>query len=177
MQVLFDVAKHFSPSIIFIDEVDGMMSKRDATNDHEASKRFKNELLTQIDGLEEMRGVFLLASTNLPWCVILAIIHARLLYIINSLIIRELDSAFLRRFERKLMLGLPDLLTRVEMIRQLLSPDIKANGTPQKWSNEVLNQLAELSEGFSGDELRIAFKEATMGLIRQAINSTNKSND
>lgn len=61
------MAKHFAPSIVFIDEVDSLMSLRDVNVEHEASKRFKNELLTQIDSLEDVRDVFLLASTNLPW--------------------------------------------------------------------------------------------------------------
>lgn len=61
------MAKHFAPSIIFIDEVDSLMSSRGVNVEHEASKRFKNELLTQIDGLEYVPDVFLLASTNLPW--------------------------------------------------------------------------------------------------------------
>lgn len=63
------MAKHFAPSIVFIDEVDSLMSKRDVNIEHEASKRFKNELLTQIDSLEDIQDVFLLASTNLPWYV------------------------------------------------------------------------------------------------------------
>lgn len=88
---------------------------------------------------------------------------------------REIDPAFLRRFERKLMLGLPDSSTRVEMIRQLLPAEVMNNKAHHQWSTAVLQELAELSEGFSGDELRIAFKEASMHLIRQAISSTHKS--
>lgn len=45
------------------------MSKRDCSSEHEASKRFKNELLTHIDGLDEMHNVFVLGSTNMPWYV------------------------------------------------------------------------------------------------------------
>lgn len=67
VRVLFDVAKYYAPSIVFVDEVEGLMSRRDSSADHEASKRFKNELLTHIDGLDEMHNVFVLGSTNLPW--------------------------------------------------------------------------------------------------------------
>ena len=64
------MATFYAPSVIFIDEIDGLSSKRDSTTDHEASKRFKNEFLTQIDGLDDDKlNVFLLASTNLPWLV------------------------------------------------------------------------------------------------------------
>lgn len=61
------MSKFYAPSVIFIDEIDGLSSKRDAPTDHEASKRFKNEFLTQMDGIENTPNVFLLASTNLPW--------------------------------------------------------------------------------------------------------------
>lgn len=69
IRVLFDVAKLYTPSIIFIDEIDGLASQRDCNVDHEATKRFKNEFLTLIDGVgtEDGAGVFLLANTNLPW--------------------------------------------------------------------------------------------------------------
>lgn len=69
IRVLFDVAKLYAPSIIFIDEIDGLASQRDCNVDHEATKRFKNEFLTLIDGVatEDGAGVFLLANTNLPW--------------------------------------------------------------------------------------------------------------
>lgn len=66
-QVLFDLAKFYAPSVIFVDEIDGFTSRRDAASDHEASRRFKNEFLTQIDELEDVNNVFLLASSNLPW--------------------------------------------------------------------------------------------------------------
>lgn len=66
IRVLFEVAKHYQPSIIFIDEFDGLSSKRDAVHEHEASKRFKNEFLIQIDNIDDS-NVFLLANTNLPW--------------------------------------------------------------------------------------------------------------
>lgn len=69
IRVLFDVAKLYAPSIIFIDEIDGLASQRDCNIDHEATKRFKNEFLTLIDGVGTDDGaeVFLLANTNLPW--------------------------------------------------------------------------------------------------------------
>lgn len=70
MRVLFEVAKFHSPSIIFIDELDSLTSKRNS-REHEASKRLKNEFLSLLDGLEssddERRKVFILGSTNMPW--------------------------------------------------------------------------------------------------------------
>lgn len=62
------MAKFNAPSIIFIDEFESLASKRDSAHDHEATKRFKNELLIQIDELDSHNEqVLLLANTNLPW--------------------------------------------------------------------------------------------------------------
>lgn len=67
-QILFHMARFYEPSVIFIDEFEGLASNRSAAGEHEASKRFKNELLMQIDQLDsEQTNVLLLASSNLPW--------------------------------------------------------------------------------------------------------------
>lgn len=66
--ILFTMAKSSAPAIIFIDEFESLASRRDSPNDHEATKRFKNELLVQIDDLDTNTGhVLLLANSNLPW--------------------------------------------------------------------------------------------------------------
>lgn len=62
------MAKCSAPSVIFIDEFESLASRRDSPNEHEATKRFKNELLIQIDELDcSGEHVLLLANTNLPW--------------------------------------------------------------------------------------------------------------
>lgn len=62
------MAKFYEPSVIFIDEFESLASNRSASGEHEASKRFKNEFLMQIDELDSGEtNVLLLASTNLPW--------------------------------------------------------------------------------------------------------------
>lgn len=62
------MAKLSAPAIIFIDEFESLASRRDSPNDHEATKRFKNELLIQIDDLDLSAGnVLLLVNSNLPW--------------------------------------------------------------------------------------------------------------
>jgi SpoVK/Ycf46/Vps4 family AAA+-type ATPase len=73
MRVLFELAKYQQPSIIFIDELDSLTSKRCAATEHEATKRLKNEFLSLLDGLESDASgkVFVLGSTNLPWFVLI----------------------------------------------------------------------------------------------------------
>lgn len=63
------LAKLYAPSVIFIDEFECLATKRDTSSEHEATKRFKNEFLIQIDELdaEENGHVVLLANSNLPW--------------------------------------------------------------------------------------------------------------
>lgn len=80
VRVLFELAKHYEPSTIFIDEIDSIMSQRDA-GEHEGSRRMKTELLIQMDGLvKNKEKIFLLAASNLPW---------------------DLDMALLRRLEKR----------------------------------------------------------------------------
>lgn len=70
-QVMFDLARYHAPSTIFLDELDALASKRDGghhSNEHEASRRLKTELLIQLDGLSQTEDqVFFLATSNLPW--------------------------------------------------------------------------------------------------------------
>ncbi|KAJ6636373.1 Katanin p60 ATPase-containing subunit A-like 2 [Pseudolycoriella hygida] len=124
IRVLFDVAKFYAPSIVLFEEIDGLTSCRDLY-EHESAKRFKNEFLAQIDGL-------------------------------------DIDPAFLRRFEQKLLIGLPNGDERKQLIQHFLP-------SSQNWSTESNTKLSHLSKGLTGDEIRIACKEATMQKIRQAI--------
>lgn len=62
------MASYYAPSIIFIDEVESLVSERSGPNEHEASRRFKTQLLTELDGVTSRDGVvFLLANSNVPW--------------------------------------------------------------------------------------------------------------
>ncbi|XP_062563634.1 katanin p60 ATPase-containing subunit A-like 2 [Armigeres subalbatus] len=144
IRVLYDVARFYAPSIIFIDEFDGLASRRDSIGEHEASKRFKNEFLALIDGLDsgtDEERVFLLASTNIPW---------------------EIDPAFLRRFEKKILIDAPGKEGRLAIIHELIP-------VTTTWERKLLDNLAERTENFTGDEIRIACKEASMMMIRERI--------
>lgn len=75
---------------------------------------------------------------------------------------RDIDPAFLRRFERKILIELPDAKDRLEMFKSNL-PEIET------WDDYCLNQIADSTGYFTGDEIRIACKEASMMLIRENI--------
>jgi katanin p60 ATPase-containing subunit A1 len=82
IRVLFDLARYHAPSTIFLDELESIMSHRSSDGgEHEGSRRMKTELLIQMDGLSKTNDhVFLLAASNLPW---------------------DLDMAMLRRLEKR----------------------------------------------------------------------------
>lgn len=67
LRVLFDVARFYSPSVIFFDEIEGLTSRRDSATEHEASRRMKSEFLGLLDGFTPSNGIFVLCNTNLPW--------------------------------------------------------------------------------------------------------------
>lgn len=71
LQVLLDLAKHYAPSVIFIDEIDwtAIGSDDSSASKSEPSRRFRAELLARLDGLLTMENanILLLAATNIPW--------------------------------------------------------------------------------------------------------------
>lgn len=140
------MARQYSPSIIFIDEIEGLTTSRDTCTDYEASRRFKNELLTLMDGLDAniYRGVFLLCNTNLPWLI---------------------DDAFLRRFEQKILISLPTEEDRIELIKQYIP-------ATRTWPESNFQELAMISEGFTGDDIRLIGKQTDMIQIRKALHQS-----
>lgn len=83
---------------------------------------------------------------------------------------REIDEAFLRRFERKILIDLPSDENRANILTHLL-PCTKS------WSTSQMKELIESSDGFTGADLKIACKEASMIQIRNKIQSQYKSVD
>ncbi|OWZ02708.1 Katanin [Phytophthora megakarya] len=73
VRILFDMARYYSPSIIFMDEIDAIAGVRGGAQEHESSRRVKTELLVQINGVssgdpaDPGNRVMVLAATNLPW--------------------------------------------------------------------------------------------------------------
>jgi len=91
IKLLFEKARRKRPSIVFFDEVDALCGKR---KDHHLSSDtgMKNEMLLQMDGFDKNDSdVLFVAATNAPW---------------------NLDPAFIRRFERRISIPMPDLSAR-----------------------------------------------------------------
>ncbi|XP_050068608.1 spastin isoform X1 [Anopheles maculipalpis] len=142
VRALFAVARELQPSIIFIDEVDSVLSERNS-NEHEATRRLKTEFLVQFDGLpanSEVDKIVVMAATNRP---------------------QELDEAALRRFPKRVYVTLPDRDTRELLLRRLL----QKQGSPL--SDSELAQLALLTEGYSGSDLTALARDAALEPIRE----------
>ncbi|XP_021941023.1 katanin p60 ATPase-containing subunit A-like 2 isoform X2 [Zootermopsis nevadensis] len=146
VRVMFELARYHAPSTIFLDELDALASHRDASGEHEGSRRLKAELLIQLDGLAHSSDrVFLLATSNLPW---------------------ELDAAILRRFEKRILVDLPNTEARQSMFQHYLPPVVIQMPTLLCELNYGL--LAHASAGYSGSDIRLVCKEAAMNAMREA---------
>jgi len=136
---LFNQAKKSAPSIIFIDEIDAIGGRRagaGAVGVHEEREQTLNQLLAEMDGFETARGVIVMAATNRP---------------------EILDPALLRpgRFDRQIMVDLPDRQGRLEII------DIHARQVTRA-ENASLEAIAQMTPGFSGADLANLVNEAAL---------------
>ncbi|KAL6186746.1 hypothetical protein ACLB2K_042865 [Fragaria x ananassa] len=138
-------ARLAAPSIIFFDEADVVAAKRggSSSNSSTVGERLLSTLLTEMDGLEEAKGVFVLAATNRP--------HA-------------IDAALVRpgRFDLVLFVQPPDLEGRKQIL-SVLTREIKLG------DDVDLKQIAEETEHFTGAELKGLCKEAGIVALREDI--------
>ncbi|KAF8732734.1 hypothetical protein HU200_015069 [Digitaria exilis] len=141
VRTLFMVAIERQPSVIFMDEIDSVMSTRLA-NENDSSRRLKSEFLIQFDGVSSNPDdlVIVIGATNKP---------------------QELDDAVLRRLVKRIYVPLPDPNVR----RLLLKNQLK--GQAFKLSNYDFERLAVETEGYSGSDLRALCEEAAMMPIRE----------
>ncbi|VDI47900.1 katanin p60 ATPase-containing subunit A1 [Mytilus galloprovincialis] len=159
VRVLFEMARFYAPSTIFIDELEAIMSQRGSqggTSEHEGSRRMKTELLVQMDGLAKTDDlVFLLAASNLPW---------------------ELDQAMLRRLEKRIIVDLPTLEARKAMFKfHLPSIVMPKEGGLELLSNVDYDVLAARTEYYSGSDLKLVCKEAAMRPVRKIFDALEKN--
>lgn len=95
------------------------------------------------------------------------LINFSLTFYDGNYFLREIDQAFLRRFERKILIDIPSFDDRQILIKHFLP-------SSQRWRDEDLQELALLSENFTGDDIRVAIKEANMMIIRKNIRNKCK---
>lgn len=128
-------------SVIFIDEIDSICRQR-SSREEEYTRRIKTELLKQMEGADNSDmadKIFLLCATNCPW---------------------ELDSAFLRRFQKRIYIPLPDRNARLELMK-INTKQNKISLTDKEWE-----LLVDQTEGYSGSDISNMILEALFGPIR-----------
>jgi len=138
---LFSIARERQPSIIFIDEIDSILSAR-SSDENEASKRLKTEFLVAFDGVgsSDNDQILVMAATNLP---------------------QSLDEAVLRRFNKRIYVPLPDETIRASLVQSLLSKQRNS------LSNAEIRDIVLRTDGYSASDITAVCKEAAMGPLRE----------
>jgi len=147
---VFKKAKQASPCILFFDEFDSLVPERGLSADSRVTERVISQFLTELDGLEELEGVLVLAATNRKDLI---------------------DSAVLRpgRFDFILELPLPDEKTREEIFK------VHTRGKPL--ADDIdLQSLARETEDMAGSDIAVICQEASMVAIREFIKSGREHN-
>ncbi|TBU08477.1 vacuolar protein sorting-associated protein [Hamiltosporidium magnivora] len=123
---IFETAENNMPCVIFIDEIDFICQER-INNTNECNNRIKSELLIRLNELDTKKNIFFVGATNFPW---------------------SLDHAFIRRFHKKIYIGLPEVEDRIKILKFYLS----------KNSNKLAEQdytfMAENTNCFSGSDIK-----------------------
>ena len=167
VRILFEMARFYAPSTIFIDEVDSVGTKR-TDGENEASKKVLAEMLVQMDGISELNSakdyeennnnnneqikpkfVMVLGATNMPW---------------------DLDDALRRRFEKRIYIPLPNKIGREQMFH------INFKGI--KLSKDVdIETLVEKTQGYSGHDISSVCREASLMNMRKKLMNENGTMD
>jgi len=145
----FRKARQAAPCIVFFDEIDSITPVRGGDfGDSHVTERVISQILTELDGLEELKGVTVIAASNRPDII---------------------DPALLRpgRFDQLIYIPLPDLETRKRIF------EVHLRGKPLA-GNVNIEKLAEKTDGYSGADIAAVCNEAVMAAIREYIAKNGK---
>ncbi|PPQ76910.1 hypothetical protein CVT26_001227 [Gymnopilus dilepis] len=162
---VFSRARASSPCVIFFDELDALVPRRD-DNLSESSARVVNTLLTELDGLDARKGVYVIAATNRPDMIDPAMVRPgrldKLLYV--DLPSREEGREILRTLVRRVPLGKP-------------SPSSVAEGRDEEREvvrQEVEELVMQKSEGYSGADLAALVREAGVVALKRTLGAIDQ---
>ncbi|KAM0951129.1 putative transcription factor interactor and regulator FHA-SMAD family [Dioscorea sansibarensis] len=150
VKAVFSLASKIAPSVVFVDEVDSMLGRRENPGEHEAMRKMKNEFMVNWDGLrtKDKERVLVLAATNRPF---------------------DLDEAVIRRLPRRLMVNLPDASNREKILRVILAKEELAPDVD-------LEAIANMTDGYSGSDLKNLCVTAAHCPIREILEKEKKRN-
>jgi SpoVK/Ycf46/Vps4 family AAA+-type ATPase len=146
---LFSLARRLQenegvPVLLFIDEIDSLLGVRNSEIGGEV--RVKNQFLTEMDGINVKTRdsqLYVIGATNKPW---------------------TLESGFLRRFQKRINVSLPPLVSRVDLFRQYTRP-LKRESTLK------LEELAKLGEGYSASDIKDICQAAQLRVVNELFES------
>jgi len=143
---LFERAQSLRPCVLFFDEFDSVATKRghDSTG---VTDRVVNQLLTQMDGAEQLEGVYVVAATSRPDLI---------------------DPALLRpgRLDKSVFCDVPDFDARIDILKRLLGEEIL-----NKVSLDDLKHIGELTDGYSGADLQGLYYNAYLRAVHRQLSS------
>ncbi|GMH36390.1 hypothetical protein BSKO_04258 [Bryopsis sp. KO-2023] len=150
VRALFSLAHKIAPSVIFIDEVDSLLGRRDKNGEHEAMRKIKNEFMSSWDGLrtKDSDRVLVLAATNRPM---------------------DIDEAVIRRMPRRLLVDLPNAENRVKIFNVILREEEVDAGLDY-------DELANMTDGYSGSDIKHLCLAAAFRPVRDYIAQEKKRN-
>ena len=139
---IFRKARQAAPALIFFDEIDSIVPARGTGSETNVTERVVSQFLTELDGLEELKDVIIIAATNRP---------------------DLMDSSLLRpgRFDRLIYIPMPDKEARKKIFEIYLAR-MAVSGVSPQW-------LAETCENYSGADMEMLCREAGMLALRQHI--------
>ncbi|KAM1981605.1 hypothetical protein ACFX15_038080 [Malus domestica] len=148
VKAVFSLASKIAPSVVFVDEVDSMLGRRENPGEHEAMRKMKNEFMVNWDGLrtKETERVLVLAATNRPF---------------------DLDEAVIRRLPRRLMVNLPDAPNRAKILKVILA---KEDLSP----TIDFDAIASTTDGYSGSDLKNLCVTAAHRPIKEILEKEKK---
>ncbi|XP_028324961.1 fidgetin-like protein 1 [Gouania willdenowi] len=140
VRALFAIARCHQPAVIFIDEIDSLLSQR-TDGEHDSSRRIKTEFLVQLDGATTAAEdrILVVGATNRP---------------------QEIDEAARRRLAKRLYIPLPEAAARKQIVVNLMAKE------KNQLRQQELESVVTASEGFSGADMTLLCREAALGPIR-----------
>ncbi|XP_060896872.1 fidgetin-like protein 1 [Labrus mixtus] len=140
VRALFAIARCHQPAVIFIDEIDSLLSQR-TDGEHDSSRRIKTEFLVQLDGAATAAEdrILVVGATNRP---------------------QEIDEAARRRLAKRLYIPLPEATARWQIVTNLMARE------KNQLVDSELESVVTATEGFSGADMTQLCKEAALGPIR-----------